>query len=541
MATWNIAPQSPSWPSPTQYIEPVIAGGSAGDTYVLQAGIHRLQHIKSLRSGDTVEFAPGAEMWGSEPFGTSGWTNNGDGTWWKVASPSLTRLSSNNNCRSGYDCRRLEWLIIDNDPKAWVSSQGAVSAQTAWYNTSNNRAYIGVNPSTVSTIEIARQERAITDNRSGGTTNVTIKAQDRVFPGVIRNYAPTTQPPNAGIALGSAQSPSNQHGPGSDWLMQDMEITGFSGTGISWSDRCIMRRCTVHHMGQSASGTSGTGKADQPSADLVDDAIIEYSEFYENAVGGWNVGWEGGNSKYVRSRRMIVRGSHYWIGDHPVSSSTGAIWFDIDSDGADIYANIGADYSTVANKTNSAIFWEINQSAKIHHNIHYYTARGTSTVMGWYKNPLVSNSGVPPANPSEWEYPYLYIEDNRIYKSHGGVGCVDNGLRGDERHCDRLRTNRNIVHMDSETAPGTVGTGFVNFQTGLYTLSDNDAQDNLYYLPNKTSGNFSNQQSGGSGANKNWTTWQGDGMDTNGEIITERSAPWADPNPLNGQCMVGGV
>ena len=121
MATHNISTQAVTWPNPTQYVDSTISGGSAGDTYVLLAGRHRMQSVLQLRAGDTLRFADGAIMDGSEDFPTTGWTDNGDGTWYKQPPSPLNAIAANTACRSGYDCRRIEWIIIDGDPKAFLT------------------------------------------------------------------------------------------------------------------------------------------------------------------------------------------------------------------------------------------------------------------------------------------------------------------------------------------------------------------------------------------------------------------------------------
>lgn len=231
--------------------------------------------------------------------------------------------------------------------------------------------------------------------------------------------------------------------------------------------------------------------------------------------------------------RGIVRGNFCYYTSHPVASNAGAMWWDFRCDGPQVYGNIIADFTDAGDpKDGRGLHFEINWSGDIHHNILFQTGRGAENA-GWAKAILSSNSG--PESAVARELPWLSFEDNHIYMCHGGPGGVEGNRVG--FHVQRLQVNRNLVHLDTEGASWVPNTGITNFNSPSLDPNNNFFDENLYYVPSTAGKHWTNSQIGGSGFDLTWAQWQADGQDTNGQVITERTHPSADPHPFNGGCL----
>ena len=146
----DISPQTTSWPSPTQYVQSVINGEPAGTHFVLKAGVHRMQDI-TLRSNDTLELEAGAILRGSQDISGLTWTQSGS-TWWASIS-DITSIGSGFTPEPGYELLR-QWPIVDDLPLPFVTTLGAVTSTSCYYDDGANRLYIGVNPAG-KTVELA--------------------------------------------------------------------------------------------------------------------------------------------------------------------------------------------------------------------------------------------------------------------------------------------------------------------------------------------------------------------------------------------------
>ena len=159
MATTYIGAESPgTWGgSPVlasnQYIQDTINAGSAGDTYNLQSGTHRGQDIV-LDTGDELKLQTGAVLAGAQDIGTSGWTAEGGGEWSKTVTGVGGYQGSAHEIAAGYDPESLEMMILDGVLYPWYSSGSADDGGCTY---SGSTVYIGIDPSTLSTIEICRK------------------------------------------------------------------------------------------------------------------------------------------------------------------------------------------------------------------------------------------------------------------------------------------------------------------------------------------------------------------------------------------------
>lgn len=533
----DIAPQAVTWSgtprvASPQYIQSTIDANVAGTTYVLTAGVHRGQSFE-LKAGDRLEFADGAILNGAEDV-SGGWTDNGDGTWKKAITLSRQTVQSS-ELRTGY-ADWMEWPIIDGNPVPYKTTVGAVDADTAYYDSTNQEVYIGVDP-TGKTVEIARAARAF----GGAVSNVTVTTQSGSNSyGVVTGYASETQAENAAIYCARDTAGTLT---GSGWLVENLEIKNIWGG--AYAGEGTIRGCVIHHNGQIGIAQGANGW------------VCEYNYVHTNGINGIASGWEAGNMKISTSDNTIIRGCYFTLYDHPHLDATGPFWYDIDNDGAQIYDNIIAD-ETTAGISSRGLFWEISYSCLVHHNVLYRLARGAEN-SGWASAFSGSESA---AIPSTTIYDRVDVYDNIVYDCAGGLKLIDNGPRceGARYTIDNTidcsggtppsylaqyaRFQRNVVYFSSATHDFGSGAenldyaGIVNWNTA-WTPVGCSYDGNIYYVPDPSVAHWNDDQSGGGGY-QTFSAWQTSGHDTNGQAVTTTSHPTTDPDPFNGGCMVGG-
>jgi hypothetical protein len=503
-----------TWPSPTQYAQNIINPESAGTTFVLKAGVHRMQKL-TMRAGDTIEFEDGAILRGSEDI-SGGWTTVGNGTWYKVLSNSPSLISAfgiTGNGRDGYQNGRLMWPIVDGEPLAYRILNDLTSFPTcAWWDSGNSRLYINVDP-TGASVEIARQGTAAIN---GNVSDVTIKAQGDTFRAVVENYASDAQSGRAAIRVGlsdNVNDPITESGT----IVRNIELRACQGTAIGLAQAGLYSGMYIHRIGQQGVGSSKSH-----------DWIFEYNRVGPfNCIAGWKSGWEGGNTKFTRAEDTTDRGNYYVNDDHDNISATGTLWYDIDNIRNDIYANLVWDKS-VSGVDRRGIFFEISDGCKIHDNIVIGCARVAEND-GWSRAIICSDSYGTVGTPIE-------IYRNHIYDCAGGVGGVSNnrshsGVRW-------LDVWGNITHYDT-SAPWTEKCGITRWDSAA--VDNNAFHKNVYYVPSASDTRWRDQSTDNNIGTVNFATWQSSGgHDLAGDtVLVGGSHPLTDPDPLDGGMALG--
>ena len=151
---------------------------------------------------------------------------------------------------------------------------------------------------------------------------------------------------------------------GSGWLVEDNEVHGSEGAGISVRDDQgpavgnVIRNNRIHHnhqLGVAVTGSVGT--------------VLEGNEIaYNNWLGEYNWGWEAGSSKFWETRDLIVRGNWSHHNDGP------GLWADTDNVGT-VYEN-----NVVEDNDGPGIFHEVSGRAVIRNNV---IRRNGFTSPGW--------------------------------------------------------------------------------------------------------------------------------------------------------------
>jgi hypothetical protein len=449
----DINVQAASWPAPTQYIQSVIDGESAGTTFLLKAGVHRMQTIE-FRTGDTLNFEAGAILRGSQDIKGKTWTKDGGNARWYCTltdlNASLSGTFRTNGSSEEIYQRYREWPILDGNPCPFVAlssttSISDVDPDTAYYDSGADRLYIGIDPATLTTIELARQQVCM-EAKDSSVTGVTIKG-DRAQPGIIENYASNSQSEHCGLKIGRR---GNDEITDANWVFQDLVVRNFRGMAIAHGDLCLISRIDVHHCGQIGIGGTRTYGS-----------VCEYSSFTVCAIGGWSSGWEAGNTKWAHVDSHINRGCWYdsaaldaadLSAKHPHMSITGPLWYDIDNDDVEIFRCHVLDRTRVGGR---GFFWEISWGVNFHNNILYglaWEAGNASFLMGI----IISTAG-PYA--SSVLYPGQ-INDNILYECSGGVrhhGSPDRGSGDQGKYwCQNFEHNGNAIQIsDSSNFPNT--------------------------------------------------------------------------------------
>lgn len=388
--------------APGTSIQDVVNAHGEGATFLLEAGVHRLQQVKP-KNGQAFIGAPGAIMSGARVL--TDWQR--DGNTWSVGGQSQEGRV-HGDCESGFSrCNRPEELFIDNVRMRHVGSRDAVGPGTWHFDYGADRIHIGDDPGG-KLVETSVTEKAFYGQVSG----VTVTGL------VIEKYA---NPAQLG-AIDTRENPSGSSN-GSDWFIANNEVRNNHGVGIKSTDRARVTGNYVHHNGQLGLGGDGPGM------------LIENNEIAYNNAAGYAYGWEGGGTKWAFTQDLVVRNnySHHNVGP--------GLWTDID--------NIRTLYegNRVVGNDHIGIFHEISYDAVIRNNYIEGNGFGHSAWL-WgggivvaaspnvevYGNEVINNAdgiaGIQqnrsdaPSGYGPQEISNLYVHDNVIVMGEGHTGFV---------------------------------------------------------------------------------------------------------------------
>lgn len=262
-----------------------------------------------------------------------------------------------------------------------------------------------------------------------------------------------------------ANAPQNGaiHGSGGNWVLRNNEIRYNATTGAFVPGGSLVTGNYIHHNGQI--GLTANGSA----------VVIDGNEIaFNNHNDAYDMNWEAGGTKFVRTRNLIVRNNY-------VHDNHGAgLWTDIDNSGTLYEGN------TVLNNYGPGILHEISGSAIIRNN------RVEGNALRWY------TGGILVANSSGVE-----VYNNTLSGNKGGVIALNDSRDG-------WLTKNLWVHHN--TMAYNVG------QTGLF------AQANANEIYSSWNNRFDfNAYSNSAVARpftwtgeKTWDEWRAAGLDPNG-------------------------
>lgn len=267
---------------PGDDIQARIDGNAPGTTYVLGAGVHRLQSI-TPHPGDTIVGEDGAVLSGArvlEDF-------EPDGNHWRIGGQEQEGTVAERIAYNGRDicvqryteeeaprCHRPELLFIDDRLVEHVAARDEVGPGTWFFDYDADAIYIGDDPSG-KVVETAVTPQAINGEGNEGVTLRNV---------VVEKYATPVSTATVQTAAG--------------WRIEGGAIRHNNGTGIRLRSGSVMDGTHVHHNGQL--GVAGLG----------DDIEVMGAKVDHNNTVGYNSFFEAGGLKFFRTNGLVVRDSH---------------------------------------------------------------------------------------------------------------------------------------------------------------------------------------------------------------------------------------
>ncbi len=460
--------------NPGDNIQALIDTNPAQSTYIIKAGVHRMQTF-TPKAGDFFLGEEGAILNGSKVL--TGWTQSG-ATWYvtgqtQETTPSPTNINVGTQSGTGYIC------ILATNPRCnyneevfittgsgepvllrHVDSIANVGAGEFFFDYPNNRIYIGNDPAG-KTVETSVNNYAI---QSGNVDNVTVKNL------IIEKYASPAQ--NGTISSGDT----------SGWVVEYNTIRYNHGAGLQMGSNSFTRRNIFYRNGQYGL-----------QSNVEDNLTIEYNDINNNGVSGFETSWGAGGFKVARITNSIIQYNY-------ARNNLGkGLWSDIDNKFLTYNNNISV-YNSGA-----GLFHEISFDASIHDNFLGYnsnTALGgnihapnlqisNSKNVQAYNNTIVidqnfgwgikvgsQDRGNSPIYGEAWQSTNTSVTDNQIYTlrntstRYNGIEDVGTGINSLATIGPTLTFDRNTYYVPSASASrwsyggnGSTGYSFSYFQS----------------------------------------------------------------------------
>jgi hypothetical protein len=311
--------------TPGTDIQSVVADAPAQSMFVIQAGIHRLQHI-TPRDGDIFIGESGSVLNGALLIENIRF--DAESSYWIATHPQLTNMSpvSGGECRPAFPrCNHAYDLYLDDVPLLHVDSISAVQPGTWFFDYDTDRLIIGSNPAE-RLVELSQVFHAF----QGTASNVIIHNL------TIEKYGGYGQ-----IGAIRGQDSTN-------WVITGNTVRLNSGAGITFGDGTQIIDNRVVYNGQI--GISGEG----------DNVLVQFNEIAKNNYAGYNPAWEAGGTKFVATEGLIVRANYVHQNNGP------GLWTDIDN------IHTRYEHNLVVNNQGAGILHEISYNAIIRDNIVRY-------------------------------------------------------------------------------------------------------------------------------------------------------------------------
>lgn len=316
-----------------------VAAAPAGTSFVLKAGLHRLQSIRP-KDGDVFTGEAGTVLSGARLL--TAFTRSGK--YW-VAGGQTQQGVVHGTCEAAFPrCNFPEQVFIDDRLLQHAASLGEVEPGTFFFDYAADRIYLGEDPSG------HRVETSVLPTAFEPTgDNVTVTGI------TVEKYA--------SVAQAGAISADGRSG----WLISRNEVRWNHGLGIRIGEAAKILTNQIHHNGQLGIGGEGS------------DVLVEGNTIAYNNTAHFDAYWEGGGSKFVRTDRLTVRANtvHHNFGP--------GLWTDIDNINTVYENNVSEDNDGVG------IFHEISYAAVIRDNMVRRNGFGYSTWI-WGSGILVAAS-----------------------------------------------------------------------------------------------------------------------------------------------------
>ena len=410
---------------PSQNLESMVNNYPAGTTFLIKAGVHRMQYAvpKNYDSfiGESGAVLDGAEHLTSFSQSGSHWESHVQVSW-KPADPSV--------CDSAHPaCDLPEDLFFDNVPRTRVLSLSQVGPGKWYLDYSTGNVYMGDDPYGHN-VEISVRRYAF----SGSATGVTISQL------TIEKYA---SPKDAGAVHGEAGTgPLSQR-----WTVKWNDIRLNHGMGLRIGDYMWVYHNHIYDNGQL--GMGGTGK----------NVSVQNNEIYYNNYAGYQYNTAGG-SKFCRCYNLKIQYNNVHNNHGP------GLWTDIDND------YVLLEHNTTAHNVVAGIFIEISYNETVRYN---YIANDGSDPRGssiWWGAGILVNSS-----------PNVQIYGNTVKDCMNGIGAIQtarsSGAYGPYL-VKNLSVHGNAITQATGTAEGIVKAS--NYDNSVYTSWNNHFKDETYSL-----------------------------------------------------------
>jgi Right handed beta helix region len=460
---------------PSQRVQDLVERMPAGTTFLIQAGVHRLESVVP-KNGDSFIGEPGAILSGAIVIKSF----RRQGKYW-TAQRSIPQVQGPGKCQPQYPaCTLPEDLFVDDEPLLRVSNLADVAGH-AWYlDYTAGRLYMLDDPRG-HTVELSVTRHAF----YGSATDVTIRGL------VVEKYANPAQ--SGAIHALSDPSPLSHN-----WVVEKNEIRLNHGAGIRLGHGTHVLRNKIDHNGQI--GVGGAGR----------DVLVEGNEISYNNRAGYDFSWEAGGTKFAFTQSLVVRNNYVHHNEGP------GLWTDGD--------NVNVLYErnhTAANKV-AGILHEISFLAVIRDN----TLEDDGFVPGhtglWYGSGILINSS------SDVE-----IYGNTVTNGMNGIAAVQSN-RGSSRRSGRPYTVRNLfVHDNTIIQTTGIAAGLIrsdNYDDSIFTSWNNRFENNTYNLADPTGKYYQWMNAG-----RSKEEWQGFGNDVRGRWLTP--VPAFPPVPIKKEAL----
>lgn len=407
---------------PSMPIQSAVDRHPPGSTYILAAGVHRMQQVVP-KDGDRFVGAAGARMNGAlvlSPAVRAGGWFVADGA---RLHPQLVRHGV---CQRGKALCDRPLALFVGARRLWPVARLAELVPGSWYlDEAAGRVYLAEDP------QGAAIELSHTPHAFGGTARGV-----RIESLVVERYA-----------SGNQRGAVNDSGGGQGWVVRDSEMRANYGYGmvVGSGGQALGNRLIGN--GQLGLG-GGMGR----------DILVEGNEIAFNGWNGTDCDWECGGAKWGAVVGLVVRGNH-------VHGNGGVgLWTDENCREVLIEGNL------VEDNTRAGISHEISGAAVIRRN----RLRGNGSlafVWGWHGQIQVQNS-----------FDTL-VQDNRIelHPERGGNGIVliqqDRGAGFAVRN---VRVMNNEVVM--RRGRGVLAGWYADFAAGGFAGQGNLFDGNRYRM-----------------------------------------------------------
>jgi parallel beta-helix repeat protein len=427
----------------------------AGTTFCLAPGVHRMTGFVVPKDRNRFLGSGVAVLDGSELLG--GFVRSG--SYWLTAGPVNQNPEQHGQCTGGGKaCLYANDVFFDGRPLRRVLSLDEVGPQTFYYDPGVQRTYIGRNPAGHA-VAAAVATRAF-KGWGSGAEGVLVRGL------VVQHFA------NEGGAGAINGRPT--------WRVIGNVVRWNHGVGVQ--DASVIRNNKIYENGQlGIMGSFNTG------------SVIEGNLIRRNNYAGFDPAWEAGGAKWVKSRRLLIRGN-------TVDANRGpGLWCDTDC------SAITYDRNTVVGNSGPGIFHEVSYEATISNNVVRRNGFGAG---GW-----LDGAGILLSNSAGVD-----VTGNVVSLNRDGIGITQtdrgSGARGTYRSQDDVISGNTVTMVGGHTGlvqnvgdPTLYTSAHIQFRANRYRLGCSNA----YFAWRPPAGRSNDVY-------VSWAAWRSAGNDLDGSV-----------------------